>query len=572
MDALVLVNSRSPAFREARELVLPMLSHLGVPGHILDLARSPLPPRLSVYALVIAAHSRLGAGRPLREAVLRSVHRGAGLVSFDPRFPLSGETSPRRKGGRPGIELAGRHWITSDRSARETAPLAGPFRCPPLPVERGETLIRLDGRPLLAARDFGNGRMARWASAGWLRPSILGPLGGLDGAFWKCLAWAARKPFAFRGLPPLVSMRVDDVAGQGGLFGRSPLYWAETAARHGFKPWLGLFIYNLSPRIHRQVRELVSSGRATAFPHAFGRPPWMKPGLDFWYPHGIPTSDSGHDEFIYYDHDSGRPWPEAEEKRRLRAVRDWYAAHPSLPISPLAIPHYYEMGINAADFVSRRWGAEFTSLPKIPESPMVDGTPWLRGGPFRRYGKPGTAAFDPALLGTRPAYYADFIRIGGRRLFNCLTEIRDVAGYEWSPDNDVAASAERGLRILNRALDSMAPAVLLTHETDHIWKIRPNNWEKTLRRLTCGLRKRPFRMATLEEAARFVRATRTSRLASCRYEPGRREVTARLAGRADTATTFCLFTGAGGSVHMELVEIPPFRNGALIRRFLPRAS
>jgi len=90
---------------------------------------------------------------------------------------------------------------------------------------------------------------------------------------WRSLVWAARKPFALRGLPPLVTMRVDEVAGQGVLWQQSPLYWVHLANRHGFKPWLGLFIYNLTEPAVNELRDLIQRDQATAFPHAFGRAP-----------------------------------------------------------------------------------------------------------------------------------------------------------------------------------------------------------------------------------------------------------------------------------------------------------
>ena len=50
------------------------------------------------------------------------------------------------------------------------------------------------------------------------------------------------------------------------------------------------------------------------------------------------------------------------------------------------------------------------------------------------------------------------------QFFNCVTEIRDDAGYEWYPSNDVACTIDRGTRQTKRALDSMALATLFTHD------------------------------------------------------------------------------------------------------------
>jgi hypothetical protein len=76
-------------------------------------------------------------------------------------------------------------------------------------------------------------------------------------------------------------MRVDDVAGTWGRYGQTPLAWARAAARNGFLPWPGLFLYNLDDAAIAEVREMLETGRATAFPHALGRPP-RKPD-DTWF-------------------------------------------------------------------------------------------------------------------------------------------------------------------------------------------------------------------------------------------------------------------------------------------------
>jgi hypothetical protein len=88
--------------------------------------------------------------------------------------------------------------------------------------------------------------------------------------------------------------------------------------------------------------------------------------------------------------------------------------------------------------------------------------------------KPGTGFITPDRRGKRPLYYAGFVNLGGQQFFACQTEIHDDARYKWTPDNDLAATAGRGVRQLRRALDSLALAALFTRETDHIHKICPD--------------------------------------------------------------------------------------------------
>ena len=74
--------------------------------------------------------------------------------------------------------------------------------------------------------------------------------------------------------------------------------------------------------------------------------------------------------------------------------------------------------------------------------------------------EPGTGFITPDRRGQRPLYYAGFANLGVQQFFTCRTEIHDDAGYEWKTDNDVAATVERGVCQLRRALGTLALVVL----------------------------------------------------------------------------------------------------------------
>ena len=79
-------------------------------------------------------------------------------------------------------------------------------------------------------------------------------------------------------------------------------------------------------------------------------------------------------------------------------------------------------------------------------------------------------------------YYADYLEFPNNReldkkLFNCITEIRDVRGYELKPTNEVENTIDSGVRQLRRAIQSSVPAVLFTHESCWIQRITVENWE-----------------------------------------------------------------------------------------------
>ena len=587
MDALVLVNSSSPSYHQGTDFVLPYLDHFGIPYTLWDINRAPLPAGLGEYALVVIAHPQVDPqGHQLPcQRLLEAVQTGAGLVTFDPALgvkPLLDHVKPAETGSDNYVAFSRPHPITSRHMTNETIPLAAPLRL--TPISGDDIFLTAGSAPLLSISSLGAGRIVQWASADWMDTHYLGPLGGLDDVLWRSLVWAARKPFALQGLPPLVTMRVDDVAATGHLWGQSPLGWVHTANRYGFKPWLGLFPYNLTEPAVAELRQLLLNGKATAFPHAFGRP---RRGVDpkpdesgstsqpsdssagqadpcpYYNPSHYPLRSSTYDEFIYYDHEHQRPWTDEEAARGLAAIDDWYAAHAPLPISSYAIAHWGEMGSNTLEHVHDRWGCEFIATYHSADAPL-EGARWLVAGPFRQHETPGSALFDRADRGDRSMYYADFINFADRQFFLCCTEVRDETGYEWAPDGDVEKSAARGLRQLKRALDSFALPVLFTHETDYIYKISPEAWEAQLARIVNGLSDYQPIFVTLDEGIRYVRATKTSRLASAAYDPVTHEVTAHFTGHTDVLTHFHLFTNKY-EITSRLVEVAPFEDGRTIK-------
>jgi hypothetical protein len=151
-------------------------------------------------------------------------------------------------------------------------------------------------------------------------------------------------------------------------------------------------------------------------------------------------------------------------------------------------------------------------------------------------------------------YYADFVTFAGRRLFNCVTEIRDDAGYEWAPEPDTALTVGRGVRQLRRALDSMALAVLFTHETDFIHRIPPATWDEQLGQIAAGVSGYKPIYVTLDQGVRYARATKTSRLVSFDAATGH----ARLTGYADMPTHLYVFDAGDAALDGRLVDVPAF--------------
>lgn len=563
LSAVVLVSAAGrTAFRRR---LLPYLDHVGVPHRVNRTTAIPSTP------LIIVGHEHFMGRASLRAAVLAAVDRGAGLVSFDPAWP---EPASRAAVTVSSLSFPHPHWITAGRADHRLT-LAAPWR-----VRRGLPgfpIVAAPGAPLVTVARHGRGRIVRWAGLGWTDPAVLGPLGGLDGALWRSLVWAARKPFVIRALPPLVAMRVDDVAGTGGRWGRSPLWWVREARRAGFKPWLGLFTHNLSPTAVRELRPMLRRGDATAFPHAFGRIAGTTgPELSWHDPDPLPVGDGTDgfgrtDAFIFWNHAGRRPWANAEARGRLERAERWWRRN-RLPRSEVFLPHWYEAGVNTAARVHDRWHARLTATVQHPAASFEGPSRSLAAGPFRRYGRriPATPhGGSAAALARRPVYYADELLFGGRRFFNCLTEVRDLGGYEWTPDGNAGSTIARGTAQLGRAINALALAVLFTHETDHLWNIPPATLRTELRGVARGIAGWHPRFVTLDEGIKAVEATRTARLAGVRRDDRTGRITVTFTGRSAVATSFRVYGERPAGLVSRTVAVPAFSGPRTVRLTLP---
>jgi len=575
MVTLVLIDKSDSLSMRTRSYLLPYLDHFGIVYEIDDINTKKISKRVGDYSLVIIGHDMKNPG--IASKLIKKIQsKGAGIVSFDPDWPLNNMDSQQSTDSVRLISFNTGHYITALHEKTDTIKSSVGLHIRNITTGTMKSIVFADGQPLLLVSETGEERCVKFTSMDWMKTYFVGPMMGLDDCLWRSFVWAARKPFVMRGLPPLVTMRVDDVAGRGELMHQSPLYWIKTANKYGFKPWLGLFIYNLSPVAIEELRGYILNNQANASPHAFGRPnrvqrsnepteSYIGNNIDqtntrFYYaPDALPLRVKSYDEFIYFDHHNGKPWSYEEAMRGLEAVDKWYAKNQPLPMSNYFLAHWYEMGSNIIPHVSKKWGMEFIGINKAIDTPYADSIPWIKGAPFRLYENPGTVTNNPAMRGLKAVYYADFIDINGNKFFNSLTEIRDDYGYEWAPDNQTQISAARGVRQLKRALSSMALAVLFTHETDYIFRIKPECWEEELRLISSGISDYNPMMLTMDEALKIVRAHKTSNLSKSSFYKAKDRIDISLEGDADTKSFVYLFTGEKENISQRLVEIPEFK-------------
>jgi hypothetical protein len=561
LHAVILVNTRSASFLDYPRLLLPYLEHFGIPCVEADAARGETLD-LRGGALIVAGHDDVCAGVPaLADGIADAIASGTGLVSFDRTLPrrlaglLPGFVSePRAEESTRELRIGtADHFITALHAGGETLALGAAVHLASTGrFAAGQTLVSGGCAPLLQTGAHGGGRVALWNDTQWMLPTVRGPVHGMDDLVWRSIVWAARKPFVLQGMPPMLSVRVDDVWGSGRTSGAGdPLGWARALAARGLPPWLGLFLDNIGEPALATLRELAAAGGATFFPHAFSGDPSKVP------------VQAPEEEWIYFDHRNKKPWDDGAMRRNIERVEAWHRGT-GIPIGRMAIPHYYEMGSNALPALLR-WGCDLVGLEVQPDRPYFDdpdGLDWIRGGPYRN-----------AVTGVRndalPSFYAHPLRLGrapelDNRFFNVISEIRDITGYEWSPDNDVAATVDRGGRGVERQFQSMVPGTLFTHESDFLQYIEPGNWSRIIDGVLARLAPWKPRLVTLDHAGAYVKARSGIRVTAARLDGD--DVALEIAGSSGMPTSVYRFDeDGGGAVTSRLIEIPACSGRMIVR-------
>ena len=439
----MLVNSSSPDYGDFQHFIQPHLDNVGIPYSVLNIATTPVSTDIGSCAVIIIGHSQLDVGATYLDAteqgyISAAVNAGTGLVNFDNVLDNAG--TPRytyvqtifnfgyggtKSGSNVTFPSPAGHYITKQHGTGETIStgsmtLAG--------ITGATSLATTGSQPFLAVTTYGSGHAVQWGSYDWMSHSVLGPLFGLDDLVWRSIVWAARKPFVMQGLPPFVTMRMDDVI--------DPSWWIDIAYNEaGFIPWVGIFTDDIDSTEAAKLSSLAASGKATVALHAYG------------------TSN-----FFYFDHYSGANFPDGTMDNHFTSATSWFATR-NIPISKYVVPHYYEIGSNAFSGL-QSWGVEFIGTMMNPGQLEASPTPWMMKGPFRLY----ETGLSEDMLNN--PYYADFMPAPNGTFFNCVTEVRDITGYEWLGNGrtGVSTAIADGTEWLKRALDSMDLATLFSHE------------------------------------------------------------------------------------------------------------
>jgi len=260
---LVIVDTMRPSFRDVRHVALAALGHMGIPYETWDVGVRPLPEQVvNEHALILLAQEGLGASLNTQsaQAILAGLKNGVGLFSLDPwimSYPKDFSRMLQLAGGsKQAIKEArfrtNRHYISALRDENEKVLFRKPVPAVPL-IGRGAVLLADDDAPFMRAGNLGAGRFV-WFG---ISPKVwfyeyLGHGWGLDDMFWRSIAWAAKKPFVMKAMPPYVTMRFDDCAGLGGL------WWIIGYANSLNRP---------HPKPLARIINLEPAGRASALNH-----------------------------------------------------------------------------------------------------------------------------------------------------------------------------------------------------------------------------------------------------------------------------------------------------------------
>ncbi|MHB0875812.1 MAG: hypothetical protein ACYC5O_07185 [Anaerolineae bacterium] len=608
MALLTVVNSRS---RQARDLAVPavfaVLIHCGMPYRIHDLAEAPLTAeRAAGYRAVLLAQEGVsgvldGGGR---QALLAALASGTGLVSFDHTLPVAAADLAQALGLSGGSEQqctavrtpANDHYVTHTRVAGDRLTLLAPVMARPAVAEGGQALLTSDeGAPLLLTGRVGAGRWVHWCLAQqvWLN-DYLGHANGLDDAFWRAIAWAARKPFAMKAMPPFTTMRIDDAQGLGGLWwnvqqgltarpphlpepltrllcapdpGRgsvaSHFGYVEVFNRHGFIPAIGLYLDQIDRADLPLLKHYAAAGQAEFSVHAFSEHTDYDRGrvTEFLYHKGWHDGPDG--EVVVDEYTA----PELALGFN-RADRFW--AEAGIRPSRVANTHYLNPGVNSLPFLKARghnlimfaatFGAWYDSHYRAPWSrapygsiglvldylPVPEGVPGVGTGDF--FCAEAHVYDTRRLLSSGHIDDGDIDFTQGRTMKGCARD-----------DNDLQAAADNIVQQVSGGLSSLFFGCGMAHEQG-VAVLTPAELDEIMTVVERALARFDMLPATYEHIAEYAQCKVDSHVATASEHEGR--IALRLTGRSTLPLQLYVFADEGDGCRYHFATLSPFA-GAL---------
>lgn len=559
--ALVVVNSKSESYSRFTDYIQPYLDNFGIPYDIWDAAGHQTYPDLANCAVVILGHDKIGAtAADYRfKALSAAVKAGTGLCSFDTRAfdfkecPFSDSLHLRDSVVADRIVISqntghfiSQYHVQSDHSDQVKLDKDNLWTIwQNTRLKNGKILASCsNGNPgqdieLLEVSEFGAGKIVRWNGTGWMCDSILGQFAGLDDLVWRGIVWAARKPFVMQGIPPFVTMRVDDADGNHLLdhneFAPSPdpasenFAWVGIANKYGILPFVSTFYPNMTSAGADSLSRYVQRGTATSSPHALG--------------------NSGR---IYIWRD--------DFAESCNHAKKYYDDH-GIKISPYFVPHCYEID-SAALPAMKAIGCEFiVTHQNASQGYCYEPSKWLKCGPYRLTKPQLNSAQNNVSV-----YYAGYSNLGTHNdslnIFILLSEIRNdnhpyMPGYDWLPlgrdEAELKETINRGVRQMKRELTSQVLVSLFTHEQlfDNLSKAQ---MDTVFRGVTEAMAQYNPIYTTTDYAAKYIRAK--SNISISGISVNGSELNLLFNGTNDMPTKCYVFRELNGQTVSEFIDIP----------------
>ncbi|HNS33099.1 MAG TPA: hypothetical protein PKN36_09035, partial [bacterium] len=529
--------------------VLRALWHFGVYGEAIDLARLRISSHeLEDVHLLILAQEGIGKSLCKEETdiIIKSVSRGMGLLVLDGYldwYPVSFLKDMRIFAGKKceisSLKLNAGNDV-ADLFEKEI------FLKQPLPgyavsdFEGWSTLLADgEGSPSVIYRKCGKGKVVFFLlSAALWQKQYLGFGEGLDGVFRNSMAWAAKKPYIMKSMPPFITAKFDDVSFSGSRTMKqrdtlAGLGWLDTLNRYGFIPNIGVFIEDIQDEDAKRFREKERSGLAEFSPHAF---------VDFRY------RDNEDECPIYLKH-NGQEFTSQELKRNFARVDSKFEEWGINPAKTLNA-HYQEIGLNSLPLIKER-GQKYLMTPIRLGKAWSD--PQAHSWDCPPYGKPG---FSLGQMYEDNDFF-NVLSIPPRKDVNVPTSdfLYGCTGLHGeSSFNNVEKAIDRAVFQIKRGLETGFFGCFMTHE-QRISQLSPEEWKKIIKGISDSVGRITHIMKSYDDISRYAENRTFYSIEDAFF---RDELTVRLKGRSGMPQYLYLFVEENGNVKESFLKIPEF--------------